>query len=96
VRGGSRSVVVNAAECRMCYSCDEFYFVRMIKYVSGVSFKTSCDLYELVSHVFECLENTKKTDCERKKRLRKGIGRRRSSFKVSNLFIISLFIRYYT
>jgi len=44
-----RSVVTNATESR---TCNEFYFIRTIKYVSGVS--SSCDLRIRVACVCEC------------------------------------------
>jgi hypothetical protein len=44
------------------------------------------------------LKATKKTDCERRRRFGKGIGRRRSNFKVSNHLFVNykiLHIKYY-
>lgn len=66
----------------------EFYFVRTTKYAPGVSFKRSCD-FEFASRTCVSASKTKRT--EKRKKLRKGIGHRRSNLKVSSHLLV---IRY--
>jgi len=93
VRGRSRCVVTNAVECRTCDPCDEFYFAFAMKYVSGVSFKTSCDFRIRVACVWVRVcevpwkYQERKYQLKRGRRLRKGIRRRRSNFEVSFIYL---------
>jgi len=99
VRGRSCSVVTSATECRTGDPCDEFYFIRIIKSVSGVSFKILCNLRIRVACVWvhkwlcKCVASSwghKKKGCEKEDvtYIGKDIGYRRSNFKVSHLSVI--------
>jgi len=90
IRSRSRFIVTNATEYRTSDPCDEFYFVRTIKYVSEVTFKIACDLWIRVAcmRVYMCkcvcvmsALKTQRRGCEEEE---ESIGRQQSNFKVSS------------
>jgi len=52
------NIVMVTDECRMCDPCNEFYFIRIIRYVLIVLFKTFCDL-RIRSMNFTLIRTTK-------------------------------------